>query len=103
MKKDIHPDTYRSVIFHDLASGANFLIGSTVATKETAKWSKATKSGSPGQSLWVGLGEDGKEYPKVNVEISSKSHPIYTGEDRSLDSGGQVEKFKKRAAAKKNK
>lgn len=83
MKKDIHPDTYRSVIFHDLASGANFLIGSTVATKETAKW------------------EDGKEYPKVTVEISSKSHPIYTGEDRSLDSGGQVEKFKKRAAAKK--
>ena len=82
MKKDIHPAGYRPVIFEDLASGAKFLIGSTVATKETAKW-------------------EGKEYPKYTVEISSKSHPIYTGEDRSLDSGGQVEKFKKRAAAKK--
>ena len=83
MKKDIHPDTYRPVIFHDLASGARFLIGSTVATKDVSKW------------------EDGKEYPQINVEISSKSHPIYTGEERALDAGGQVEKFKKRAAAKK--
>ena len=84
MKKDIHPAEYRPVIFEDLASGARFLIGSTVVTKESAKW------------------EDGKEYPKFVVEISSKSHPVYTGEDRSLDKGGQVEKFKKRAAAKKN-
>jgi large subunit ribosomal protein L31 len=83
MKADIHPDGYRPVIFEDLASGAKFLIGSTVVTKDTAKW------------------EDGKEYPKVTVEISSKSHPVYTGEERSLDAGGQVEKFKKRAAAKK--
>jgi len=83
MKKEIHPEGYRPVIFEDLASGAKFLIGSTVATKETAKW------------------DDGKEYPKVTVEISSKSHPFYTGESRSLDAGGQVEKFKKRAAAKK--
>ena len=85
MEKDIHPANYRPVIFEDLASGARFLIGSTVASKETAKW------------------EDGKEYAKYTVEISSKSHPIYTGEDRSLDTGGQVEKFKKRAAAKKKK
>ena len=83
MKKEIHPEGYRPVIFEDLASGARFLIGSTVVAKETAKW------------------EDGKEYPKVTVEISSKSHPIYTGEARALDAGGQVEKFKKRAAAKK--
>ena len=83
MKKDIHPNNYRPVIFEDLASGARFLIGSTVITKDTAKW------------------EDSTEYPKVTVEISSKSHPVYTGEDRSLDTGGQVEKFKKRAAAKK--
>ena len=83
MKKDIHPEGYRPVIFEDLASGACFLVGSTVQTKEMAKW------------------EDGKEYPKIHIEISSKSHPIYTGEDRSLDSGGQVEKFKKRLSAKK--
>lgn len=83
MKKDIHPDTYRMVIFEDLASGARFLIGSTVSTKETGKW------------------DDGKEYPKVTVEISSKSHPFYTGEDRSLDTTGRVERFKQRAAAKK--
>ena len=83
MKKDIHPAEYRPVIFEDLASGARFLFGSTITATETAKW------------------EDGKEYPKATVEISSKSHPIYTGEDRSLDTGGQVEKFKKRAAAKK--
>ena len=83
MKKDIHPDTYRQVIFEDLASGARFLIGSTVSTTETAKW------------------EDGKEYPKLVVEISSKSHPFYTGEDRTLDKAGRVERFKRRAAKKK--
>ncbi len=83
MKKDIHPSDYRDVIFEDLASGARFLIGSTVVTKETAKW------------------EDGKEYPKFVVEISSKSHPFYTGEDRSLDTTGRVEKFKQRALKRK--
>lgn len=83
MKADIHPDTYRSVIFEDMASGARFLIGSTVHTSETGKW------------------EDGKEYPKVVVEISSKSHPFYTGEERTLDKAGRVEKFKQRAAKKK--
>ncbi|MBI3572291.1 type B 50S ribosomal protein L31 [Candidatus Kaiserbacteria bacterium] len=82
MKKDIHPDTYREVIFEDLASGARFPIGSTVTTTETAK------------------GEDGKMYPKFTVEISSKSHPFYTGEDRSLDTTGRVERFKQRAAKK---
>lgn len=83
MKKDIHPDSYREVIFEDIASGARFLIGSTVHTTETAKW------------------DDGKEYPKLTVEISSKSHPFYTGEDRSLDKAGRVEKFKQRASLKK--
>ena len=83
MKKDIHPTTYRQVIFEDLASGARFLIGSTLATTEVAKW------------------EDGKEYPKVVVEISSKSHPFYTGEDRSLDTTGRVERFKQRASKAK--
>lgn len=83
MKKDIHPSDYRQVIFHDLASGARFLIGSTVHTEETDKW------------------EDGKEYPRFTVEISSKSHPFYTGEDRTLDKAGRVERFKQRAAKKK--
>ncbi|MDD2657747.1 MAG: type B 50S ribosomal protein L31 [Candidatus Pacebacteria bacterium] len=82
MKKDIHPDTYRQVIFEDIASGATFLIGSTVHTTETAKF-------------------EGKEYPKLTVEISSKSHPFYTGEDRTLDKAGRVERFKQRAAKKK--
>jgi len=81
MKKDIHPDTYRPVLFVDLASGEKFLIGSTVATEETAK-------------------HEGKEYPTVKIEISSKSHPAYTGEERTLDKGGRVEKFRARASKK---
>ena len=82
MKEGIHPDTYRQVIFEDMASGACFLIGSTVHTTDTGKW------------------EDGKEYPKVVVEISSQSHPFYTGEERTLDKAGRVERFKQRAAKK---
>ncbi len=82
MKKDIHPTTYRQVIFEDLASGAQFLIGSTVRTSEKGTY-------------------QGKEYSKMVVEISSKSHPFYTGEDRSLDTTGRVERFKQRASKKK--
>ncbi|OIO51719.1 50S ribosomal protein L31 [Candidatus Kaiserbacteria bacterium CG_4_9_14_3_um_filter_50_16] len=83
MKENIHPEDYRPVVFEDLASGARFLIGSTVHTTESTKW------------------EDGKKYPKCTVEISSKSHPFYTGEDRMLDKAGRVERFKQRAAKKK--
>jgi len=82
MKTDIHPKNYRLVIFQDASSGATFLIGSTVATKETAKWS------------------DGKEYPLFVVEISSASHPFYTGQDKALDTAGRAEKFKARASKK---
>lgn len=82
MKKDIHPEGYRSVVFEDISSGARFLIGSTIATTETTSF-------------------EGKEYPKATVEISSKSHPFYTGEDRMLDKTGRVERFKQRAAKKK--
>ena len=82
MKKDIHPDNYRPVVFEDIASGAQFLIGSTVATSETTKY-------------------EGKEYPKLVVEISSQSHPFYTGEERTLDKAGRVERFKTRASKKK--
>ena len=82
MKKGIHPEGYRPVIFEDLASGERFLIGSTIRSSEMATF-------------------DGKEHPKVTVEISSKSHPFYTGEDRVLDKAGRVERFKARAAKKK--
>jgi len=81
MKNDIHPDTYRPVVFEDLASGAQFLIGSTVPTTETVKF-------------------EGAEYPKYTIEISSKSHPFYTGEERTLDKAGRVERFKQRASKK---
>ena len=80
MKKDIHPKDYRQVIFLDNASKASFLIYSTVATKETGKW------------------EDGKEYPLVRVEVSSASHPVYTGQDLVVDTAGRVQKFKSRQA-----
>ncbi len=79
MKKDIHPKDYRSVIFVDNSNGAKFLIPSTIPSKEKAKW------------------EDGKEYPVVHVEISSASHPFYTGNDKVMDTAGRVEKFKNRA------
>lgn len=84
MKKDIHPADYRTVLFEDSASGAQFLVGSTVPT---------TKTGT--------AKEDGKEYPKYDIEISSKSHPFYTGEDRMLDTTGRIERFKQRAAKKR--
>ena len=81
MKKDIHPKEYRTVLFEDISSGEQFLIGSTIKTTETATIK-------------------GTEYPKIKVEISSASHPFYTGEDRSLDKTGRVERFKQRAAKK---
>lgn len=86
MKKDIHPENYRPVIFLDTSSDERFLIASTVETEETAEW------------------EDGKEYPLAKVEMSSASHPFYTGVERTVDTAGRVEKFKARfqkAQAKK--
>lgn len=83
MKADIHPQNYRQVIFRDASSGAEYLIGSVVETKDTAKWT------------------DGNEYPLFSVEISSASHPFYTGQDMVLDTAGRAEKFKQRAAKAK--
>ena len=83
MKKDIHPKEYRQVIFDDSTSGKRFLIGSTVATTKTDKW------------------DDGKEYPVFQVEISSASHPFYTGTAKTIDTAGRVEKFKSRLAKAK--
>jgi large subunit ribosomal protein L31 len=85
MKTDIHPADYRMVIFHDNTSGERYLISSTVRTTQKAAWT------------------DGKEYPVFFVEISSASHPFYTGKTNMIDTAGRVEKFKMRAAAKKAK
>ncbi len=83
MKADIHPDNYRLVIFEDNSSGERFLVGSTIETKETAAWT------------------DGVEYPLARVEISSASHPFYTGQEKVMDTAGRVERFKARAAKAK--
>jgi len=79
MKKDIHPD-YRPVVFQDGSTGSTFLTRSTIETDRTIQW------------------EDGKEYPLLRLEISSSSHPFYTGTQRLLDSAGRVERFEKRYA-----
>jgi len=80
MKQGIHPDSYRLVVFKDMSNGTTFLSRSTSNTKETIQW------------------EDGKEYPLVKMEISSSSHPFYTGKNMLVDTAGRIEKFKKRYA-----
>jgi len=78
MKSDIHPD-YAAVVFRDLASGETFLTRSTVKSDKT-------------------IDLDGVTYPVIDVEISSASHPFYTGKQRIMDSAGRVEKFNSRYA-----
>jgi large subunit ribosomal protein L31 len=80
MKKDLHPNDYRTVVFQDLNNGATFMTRSTVATDET-------------------ISLDGADYPLVKVHISSSSHPFFTGEERIVDVEGRVDKFKARQAA----
>lgn len=84
MKKGLHPDNYRTVVFQDLNNGTTFLTRSTVASEETIK-------------------VDGTDYPLVKVHISSASHPFFTGQEKMIDVEGRVDKFKARseAAAKK--
>jgi large subunit ribosomal protein L31 len=77
MKKGIHPE-YRDVIFWDTSSDFKFMSRSTLNTKETIKWT------------------DGKDYPVIKVEVSSASHPFYTGKKMFLDTAGRVEKFHKK-------
>ena len=79
MKTETHPENHRQVIFEDNSSGARFLVYSTVDTEATAKW------------------EDGKEYPITYVDVSSASHPFYTGQEKVMDTAGRVERFKARA------
>jgi len=74
MKADIHPE-YRPVLFRDLASGKVFLTRSTMTSDKTEKW------------------EDGNEYPLLRVEITSDSHPFYTGKVKLVDTAGRVDKF----------
>ena len=81
MKKEIHPE-YREVVFQDVTSDFKILTRSTLSSKETIKW------------------EDGNEYPLVKVEISSSSHPFYTGQHKIMDTSGRVDKFRKRYANK---
>jgi len=81
MKADIHPD-YHDVVFQDISSDFAFLTRSTMRSKETVKW------------------EDGNEYPLIKVEVSSHSHPFYTGKQKMLDTGGRVDRFNKRYAKK---
>ena len=84
MKKEIHPQNYRPVLFIDNSNGAEFIVPSTVVTNEKAK-AKADK----------------KEYPLYRLEVSSASHPFYTGNEKSLDTAGRAEKFKARVAKAK--
>lgn len=80
MKKDLHPTSYRPVVFQDLNNGDKFVTRSTVAAEET-------------------ITIDGVEYPLVKIHISRTSHPFFTGEERIVDIEGRVDKFKARAAA----
>ena len=78
-KKELHPKDYRYVVFSDEAAGFSFLTKSTAISEETIKW------------------EDGNEYPLVKVQISSASHPFFTGEEKIIDTEGRVDRFKARA------
>ena len=75
MKKDIHPKHYRLVVVKDMSNEQMFMSRSTIATKDTIVW------------------EDGQEYPLVKLEISSTSHPFYTGKMKLVDSASRVDKF----------
>lgn len=77
MKKGIHPE-YKDVVFWDTSSDFKFMSRSTLNTKETIKWT------------------DGKDYPVIKVEVSSASHPFFTGKKMFLDTAGRVEKFQKK-------
>ena len=79
MKAGIHPE-YRDVVFQDVTSDFKILTRSTLSSKEMVKW------------------EDGNEYPLVKIEVSSSSHPFYTGQNKLIDTSGRVDKFRKRYA-----
>ncbi len=78
MKKGIHPENFRLIVFKDMSNGHTFMTRSTALTKETIKM------------------DDGKDYPLVKLEISNTSHPFYTGKMKLVDSAGRVDKFMNR-------
>ena len=77
MKKGIHP-AYREVVFQDISTDFTFLTRSTMTTKDTIDWT------------------DGKTYPLVKVEVSSQSHPFYTGKQKIVDTAGRVDRFRRK-------
>lgn len=79
MKAGIHPD-YRDVVFMDMASGFKFITRSTISTRETVKM------------------DDGKEYPLFKLDVTSESHPFYTGAQQRINETGRVEKFRQKFA-----
>lgn len=85
MKKGIHPENYRPVVFRDVSIDHAFLVRSSVEASDTIEW------------------EDGNTYPLVKLEISNKSHPFFTGKQKLLDSTGRVDRFNKRYGLKKDK
>ena len=84
MKKDLHPANYRPVVFKDMSNGDMFLSRSTCKTSETIEF-------------------EGETYPLVKLEISSTSHPFYTGKSKLVDTAGRVDKFMSRYARTKSK
>jgi large subunit ribosomal protein L31 len=84
MKKGIHPENYRLVVFKDMSNETTFITKSTVDTKET-------------------ITIDGNEYPLVKLEISNTSHPFYTGKIKLVDTAGRIDKFKNRYKKTENK
>lgn len=80
MKQGIHPSNYRIVIFKDISTEDSWLGRSCANSKETAKW------------------EDGNEYPVVKMELSSYSHPFFTGKMKFVDTAGRIDKFNKKFA-----
>jgi large subunit ribosomal protein L31 len=78
MKKEIHPSSYRSVVFKDISTDYSFLSKSTANSKEMITW------------------EDGNEYPLVKLEITYKSHPFFTGVQQFVDTAGRIDKFNNR-------
>ncbi len=80
MKKEIHPKSYRKVVFKDMSNGTSFLSQSTAASRETIDW------------------EDGNTYPLIKLEISNTSHPFYTGKNVLVDTAGRIDKFRRKYA-----
>lgn len=77
MKKEIHPE-YREVVFQDISSDFKFITRSTIKSRETITW------------------EDGNDYPLIKVEVSSQSHPFYTGKQNIVDTAGRVDRFRRK-------